>query len=573
MGQADLDGDGPGEVCDNCPVTANEDQADADGDGVGDVCDICLIDSDPDQTDLDGDAEGDACDPCTDSDGDTYGNPGFPNLGCDIDNCPNTFNDDQSDVDEDGLGDACDNCAANFNPDQADADGDEAGDPCDPCTDTDGDGSGDPGFPNAECAADNCPQAVNSDQTDVDGDARGDACDNCPEESNPDQADGEQFGGFSTVQVISESANGADSVYAEDLDGDGDIDVLSASWEDDKIAWYENLDGAGSFGPPWIISTTAFGATDVHAADLDGDGDADVLSASSVCEDFYDDYGEYGWTVCDDKIAWYENLDGAGSFGQERWISFVPEGAPLRACRGSRWGRRQRHPVGVLRGRQDRLVREYRRDRDLSVPCRRSLPRRTVPIRSTPRTWTVTATLTSCRRPGTTTRSPGTRIRMGWGASVPNRSSPTPRTGPAPSMPRTWTATATRTSCRHPSTTTRSPGTRTWTARGTFGPQQIITTATHGARSVYAADLDGDGDADVLSASPNDDRIACYENLDGAGNFGPQQIIATAADGAPFRLRRGSQRRHVAGCAVGSLARRRDRLVPQRQRRCGGRLR
>ncbi|GAG09033.1 unnamed protein product, partial [marine sediment metagenome] len=31
------------------------------------------------------------------------------------------------------------------------------------------------------------------------------------------------------------------SVYATDLDGDGDADVLSASLWDDKIAWYENL--------------------------------------------------------------------------------------------------------------------------------------------------------------------------------------------------------------------------------------------------------------------------------------------------------------------------------------------
>ena len=38
-----------------------------------------------------------------------------------------------------------------------------------------------------------------------------------------------------------------------DLDGDGDMDVLSASDWDDKIAWYEN-DGSGNFGTQQVIS-------------------------------------------------------------------------------------------------------------------------------------------------------------------------------------------------------------------------------------------------------------------------------------------------------------------------------
>ena len=37
----------------------------------------------------------------------------------------------------------------------------------------------------------------------------------------------------------------ADSVASADLDGDQDVDVLSASGFDDTIAWYEN-DGAAS---------------------------------------------------------------------------------------------------------------------------------------------------------------------------------------------------------------------------------------------------------------------------------------------------------------------------------------
>lgn len=36
---------------------------------------------------------------------------------------------------------------------------------------------------------------------------------------------------------ISSTADGARSTYAADLDGDGDVDLLSASEFDDKIAW------------------------------------------------------------------------------------------------------------------------------------------------------------------------------------------------------------------------------------------------------------------------------------------------------------------------------------------------
>ena len=57
------------------------------------------------------------------------------------------------------------------------------------------------------------------------------------------------------------------------------MDVLSASAFDDKIAWYQN-DGSGNFGPQQVITTNADAAWSVYAADLDGDGDMDALSAS-----------------------------------------------------------------------------------------------------------------------------------------------------------------------------------------------------------------------------------------------------------------------------------------------------
>jgi large repetitive protein len=76
---------------------------DCNGSNVPDSCEIALgLLSD---VDLDGVA--DSCDTCTDTDGDGFGDPGFPANTCPTDNCPDTPNADQADANGDGTGDAC----------------------------------------------------------------------------------------------------------------------------------------------------------------------------------------------------------------------------------------------------------------------------------------------------------------------------------------------------------------------------------------------------------------------------------------------------------------------------------
>ncbi|KAH8076140.1 endonuclease [Aureococcus anophagefferens] len=207
-----------------------------------------------------------------------------------------------------------------------------------------------------------------------------------------------------TERVITDSFDGAYSVFAIDVDGDGDVDALSASYSHDTVAWYEN-DGSQSFTER-VITTLADGAFSVFAIDVDGDGDVDALSASYNA----------------DTVAWYEN-DASQSF-TERVITDSFDGAyRLR-------DRRRR------RRRRDALSASYSHD------------------------------------------------TVAW---------------------------------------YENDGSQSFTER-------VITTLADGAFSVFAIDVDGDGDVDALSASYIDDTVAWYEN-DGSQSF-TERVITNAEDGA-----------------------------------------
>lgn len=103
------------------------------------------------------------------------------------------------------------------------------------------------------------------------------------------------LGNYSSIQTIgfTDQVTSTISSFATDIDNDndGDVDALAVSVIDNRVSWYENLDGLGTFGSQQTITTDAISARNVIAADLDDDGDMDVISASQN----------------DSKIAWYEN--------------------------------------------------------------------------------------------------------------------------------------------------------------------------------------------------------------------------------------------------------------------------
>jgi len=254
-----------------------------------------------------------------------------------------------------------------------------------------------------------------------------------------------------TAHTITTGAKGAMSVFAADVDGDGDMDVLSASDGDDKIAWYEN-DGRQTF-TAHTITAAADGASSVFAADVDGDGDMDVLSASAY----------------DDKIAWYEN-DGRQTFTAHT----ITTGAD---------------------GARSVFVADVDGDGDMDMLS--------ASLYDDKITWYENDGLQTFTAHTITTGADG--ARSVFTADVDGDGDLDVLSASELDDKIAWYA---------------NDGRQTFTAH-------TITTAAYGAQSVFTADVDGDGDLDVLSASLYDDKITWYEN-DGLQTFTAHTITTSA---------------------------------------------
>ena len=105
-------------------------------------------------------------------------------------------------------------------------------------------------------------------------------------------------------------------IIATDIDGDGDMDIVASIWYTDikkagDIVWYENLDGQGTFSSSKTIDTRVDNAQSLVANDLDNDGDMDILCVEGKY------YGSISY-----RLLYYENLDGNGTFSTYQQVGY-----------------------------------------------------------------------------------------------------------------------------------------------------------------------------------------------------------------------------------------------------------
>ena len=289
-------------------------------------------------------------------------------------------------------------------------------------------------------------------------------------------------GAFAERRAVTVAADGAWDVHSADLDGDGDADVLSASLFEDTVGWHENL-GGGRFAMRRAISTRTLGAVSVHAVDLDGDGDADVLSAS----------------LFEDTVGWHENL-GGGRFAMRRAISTRTLGG-FRCMRWTWTGTATGRAVGIAVRGHGRLAREpgrrgvLRASADLHGDVERGLGARGGPE------W---------RRHCRGVVGPGVEWRDCMARTPGSRNSGQRDIGgrPESATGSDWEFAVTRppplampadAAGQDPVRTNGTTGSAAASLQ--FSDARLLADDISGGRSVYPADLDGDGDLDVLAAS------------------------------------------------------------------------
>ncbi|MBN2016890.1 MAG: VCBS repeat-containing protein [Candidatus Cloacimonetes bacterium] len=118
-------------------------------------------------------------------------------------------------------------------------------------------------------------------------------------------------------QLIDDNFRMAHWVTSADIDGDDNFDILGAAASDDEVAWWKNGGGFPINWTKYVIASNVPCALTTQAADLDRDGDLDVIANA--------------WAT--DDIIWWEQEPGSPVSWVRHTIDTFNNGTwPIVAC-------------------------------------------------------------------------------------------------------------------------------------------------------------------------------------------------------------------------------------------------
>ncbi len=376
-------------------------------------------------------------------------------------------------------------------------------------------------------------------------------------------------GGSFTEHIVATDMLHAKSVYADDIDWDGDVDILATASESGVVALYENRRGSPVNFAAYVLNGGAKGAHSVTAADMDNDGDWDVLSASrddnrvllypnltshrtalfdrqtqyvvstyreprmAAGVDLDNDGDQDIVSIADQVVAWHRN-DGGLPPNFTRFV--ISEG-----LEGGRWI----HAADIDGdGDQDLVVADTTTNRILWYETQLAAPG-AVPNFS--------AHLVTDRAKGVRDVHSADLDRDGdldlYAASGVGDTVTWYEQRPAPAV--TFVEHVVIDTLQYPRSSfaadlnldgkldlmsasaedntvawfeNRDGSALNWALR-------VLTRAMDGARHIYAADLDGDGDTDIVAAAERNNTIAWYENKRGGPAAFVEHVISNKATG------------------------------------------
>lgn len=281
---------------------------------------------------------------------------------------------------------------------------------------------------------------------------------------------------FGAKQLIVYGNTGVRCVVAADFNGDGHVDVASASKRANTVEVYVNNGGTGSNWTTVVVDDNVPGAVFVVAVDLDGDGLLDLASAA------YTPAASNDQGSTNDQISWYKG-NGDGSFGRKQVVSDSDSGYTS---------------VAAADVDGDGLV-------DLA---------------------------------STSYHSSATRWykNLGGGKFSPPNNVDDP--GSTKGAYDVKLADLDGDGLIDAVVAADVDDAVTWhknLGQTGFGPKQIVTSQANGAMSVAVADINSDGLVDVACASYIDDTVQWFENR-GRGTFGAAQVVTTNADQVSYLI-------------------------------------